>query len=81
MTDIIYPGATYGFVDARADLDAKADLKVLSAPASSTDHWTHLITSQVFGELLEPNSDGDIPDYKNWNVTVELTSKNMWLVF
>ena len=38
MTDIIYPGATYGYVEARAELDAKADLKVLSAPASPTDH-------------------------------------------
>ena len=53
MTNIIYPGTTYGYVDARDDLDAKADLKVLSAPASSTDHWTHLITSQVFGEMFE----------------------------
>ena len=78
-----YHGATYSYVDARANLVPELTWRCsqLQPAQLTTVGNIEPAWGQVFGELLEQNSNGDIPDYKNWNVTVELTSKNMWLVF
>ena len=70
--DIIYPDATSGYVNARANLDAKLTWRCsklqpdqLTTGGNKEPAWK-CRKCQEFGELLEPDSDVDIPVSENW---------------